>query len=237
MIIEETIRNYLDSVLDVPVFMEYPKEPPDRFILVEKTGGGSINHLASALFALQSYGQSLYEAAVLNSELKQVMANFPSLPQISRATLNSDYNFTDTSTKEYRYQAVYDINYYAINSEMTEDTVEIDQKDYIFYLNTKDFVILKNDNGDYYMYLDPEKEPIEYNETSINYINYMLITNIFVLILNYELIKSGRLRIKINGHSYSYTTDDGERFLIPGLELEDGEIVTNLEFYMLDEKE
>lgn len=112
MIIEETIRNYLDSVLDVPVFMEYPKEPPDRFVLVEKTGGGSINHLASALFALQSYGQSLYEAAVLNSELKQVMANFPSLPQISRAALNSDYNFTDTSTKEYRYQAVYDINYY-----------------------------------------------------------------------------------------------------------------------------
>ena len=26
--------------------------------------------------------------------------------------LNSDYNFTDTETKEYRYQAVFDINYY-----------------------------------------------------------------------------------------------------------------------------
>mgnify|MGYP003563868377 CR=1 FL=1 len=25
---------------------------------------------------------------------------------------NSDYNFTDTDTKQYRYQAVYDINYF-----------------------------------------------------------------------------------------------------------------------------
>ena len=31
---------------------------------------------------------------------------------ISRVELNSDYNFTDTSTKRYRYQAVYNFIYY-----------------------------------------------------------------------------------------------------------------------------
>ena len=30
---------------------------------------------------------------------------------IFKSSLNSDYNFTDTSTKKYRYQAVYDIYY------------------------------------------------------------------------------------------------------------------------------
>ena len=29
-----------------------------------------------------------------------------------RQTLNSDYNFTDVTTKKYRYQAVYDLKYY-----------------------------------------------------------------------------------------------------------------------------
>ena len=33
-------------------------------------------------------------------------------PQISRVQLNSDYNFTDTAQKRYRYQAVYDLTFY-----------------------------------------------------------------------------------------------------------------------------
>ena len=31
---------------------------------------------------------------------------------VSRAALNTDYNYTDTVTKRYRYQAVYDFIYY-----------------------------------------------------------------------------------------------------------------------------
>ena len=34
------------------------------------------------------------------------------MPAISSAKLDTDYNFTDTSTREYRYQAVYDLTYY-----------------------------------------------------------------------------------------------------------------------------
>ncbi|SDQ04437.1 hypothetical protein SAMN04487752_0319, partial [Carnobacterium viridans] len=50
--------------------------------------------------------------ALLNEELKEVVENLILLNEISGVRLNSDYNFTDTTTKEYRYQAVFDINHY-----------------------------------------------------------------------------------------------------------------------------
>ena len=33
-------------------------------------------------------------------------------PEIAACRLNSDYNFTDTAKKKYRYQAVFDLVYY-----------------------------------------------------------------------------------------------------------------------------
>lgn len=54
----------------------------------------------------------MYKAAELNEEVKKVVAEMIELDSIARVQLNSDYNFTDTETKRYRYQAVFDINYY-----------------------------------------------------------------------------------------------------------------------------
>ena len=54
----------------------------------------------------------MYEAAKLNEQLKEVVERLIQLNEISNVSLNSDYNFTDTETKEYRYQAVFDIFYY-----------------------------------------------------------------------------------------------------------------------------
>ena len=34
------------------------------------------------------------------------------LDEIASVKLNSDYNFTDEETKQYRYQAVFDIKHY-----------------------------------------------------------------------------------------------------------------------------
>lgn len=110
--IELTIKKYLDGHLDVPSFLERQANMPDKFVLYEKTGGGKRNHLQSATFAFQSYAPSLYQAAELNENLKNVVEGLVVLPEIISVELNSDYNFTDTTTKEYRYQAVYDIKYY-----------------------------------------------------------------------------------------------------------------------------
>lgn len=110
--IELVIKNYLDAHLSVPSFLERPAKPPKQYVLFEKTSSSKSNYLPAATFAFQSYAPSMYEAAVLNEEVKESVEGMIVLNEISRISLNSDYNFTDTTTKEYRYQAVFDINHY-----------------------------------------------------------------------------------------------------------------------------
>ena len=110
--IEKIILDFLKAELTVPVFLEQPDIAPDSYVLFEKTGSDRSNRLKSATFAFQSYAASLYQAATLNEELKVAVDNMVSLNEIGSVRLNSDYNFTDTTTKRYRYQAVYDIKHY-----------------------------------------------------------------------------------------------------------------------------
>ena len=112
MMIEKTILDYLDQALDVPVCMERPEEPPNQYVLIEKTGSGKRNHICDATLSIQSYAPSLYEAAELNETVKTAMESAVILSEICRVSLNSDYNFTDTAMKQYRYQAVFDITHY-----------------------------------------------------------------------------------------------------------------------------
>jgi len=108
--IELTVLNYLKSVLDVPVVMEKPTGNVDEFVLIEKTGSRVDNYCINrATFALQSWSTSLYNAASLNEDVKQAMDKIIESTDVSKSQLNSDYNFTDTTTKSYRYQAVYDL--------------------------------------------------------------------------------------------------------------------------------
>lgn len=110
--IEETLLNHLASKLSVPVRMEIPQKPPVSFVTLEKTGSGSKNKIKEATFAIQSHADTLLAAAQLNENVKAVMDGFAELDEVCRCKLNTDYNFTDTSTKTYRYQAVYDITHY-----------------------------------------------------------------------------------------------------------------------------
>lgn len=108
--IEQVILEYLSQTLCVPVSME-KLENEETFVLLEKTGSSKENQIHSATIAIQSYANSLHEAAVLNEDVKKAMDNIVSLDSISSAKLNTDYNFTDTTTKRYRYQAIYDLFY------------------------------------------------------------------------------------------------------------------------------
>ena len=116
--IELIVYNYLNSYFsesEIPVYMEKPKNPNpdgDTFILIEKTGSSLANHLYNATFAVQSYAPTLYEAAVLNERAKEAMLNIITVDEVTKCSLNSDYNFTDTATKQPRYQAVFDLTHY-----------------------------------------------------------------------------------------------------------------------------
>ena len=102
-----------DELGGIPVFAERPAETvPETWVLVEKTGSSRTNRIDSATIAVQSYAPTLLGAAMLNEEVKSAMDSLIEIGSVSRSALNSDYNYTDTATKSYRYQAVYDITYH-----------------------------------------------------------------------------------------------------------------------------
>lgn len=112
--IEKIIIEYLTEQLSgIPVVAERPtKDIPDTFIMIDKTGSNKSNHIKGSTVAIQSYGPSLLAAAELNERLKDVMESMVTRDDVSAVRLNTDYNFSDTSSKVYRYQAVFDIVYY-----------------------------------------------------------------------------------------------------------------------------
>lgn len=112
--IEKTVLDFLDEELEYPVWMEIPEGEtlPDKYVLLEKIGSSSGDHIRSAVFAVQSYADTLENAAQLNDTVKEVMDRLIELNEVTRSKLNSDYNFTDREKKKYRYQAVYVITHY-----------------------------------------------------------------------------------------------------------------------------
>lgn len=109
--IEEIICNFLHTKLGVQVLPEKPKRPFTNMVFIERTGGRG-QFIRETTVALQSYGASMYEAARLNDQVIEAMQDMIELDNIIKVTLNQNYNFTDTQTKEYRYQAVFDIKHY-----------------------------------------------------------------------------------------------------------------------------
>lgn len=109
--IEQIVLEYLNSRLDVMVRLE-KTENADSYVLIEKTGSSKDNYVHSATLVIQSYASSLYEAALLNEQVKTVMSELPLLDEVTRCELNTDYNYTDPTIKQYRYQAVFDITHY-----------------------------------------------------------------------------------------------------------------------------
>lgn len=115
--IETVIYEYLNNTnagLSAPCLMEIPQKRPDHFFLVEKTGGSMTNHLYHSTIAIQSYAKDAPStAATMNEEVKRAMLyGILDRNEIVSVQLNSDYNFTDTEEKTYRYQAVFDIIHY-----------------------------------------------------------------------------------------------------------------------------
>lgn len=108
--IELTIVDYLKTKVNIPVVMEEINEP--EYIIVQRLGTSETNHIKSSTFAIQSYSDTLYNAAVLNESVKDIMRSIIELDEISDCSLNTDYNYTDTTTKTYRYQAVFELVHY-----------------------------------------------------------------------------------------------------------------------------
>ena len=110
--IEITVKNFVEKKLLVPVYMEYPNNAPDRFVILDRSETSRENHIDTSMFVAQSYAESKLEAAKLNEQVKTVMDSLVEVDEISCSELNSDYPFLDTKRKRHRYQAVYNITHY-----------------------------------------------------------------------------------------------------------------------------
>lgn len=109
--IVKTLLDYLNEHLLVPVYIEAHHELTD-YVMIDQTGSSRENHITTTTLAIQSYGRTLYQAMLLNESVKQAMEDFAHLPEVTRVELQTDYNFTNTVTKQYRWQAVYLITHY-----------------------------------------------------------------------------------------------------------------------------
>lgn len=110
--IEKIVREFLKRQLGKEVYMEEQEHMLEEYVLIEKTGSSKENHIEKAVLAIQSHAESLQSAAELNERVKNAMEGIVELPSISKCELNTDYNYTDTKRKKYRYQAVFDIVHY-----------------------------------------------------------------------------------------------------------------------------
>lgn len=109
--IEKIVLDYISANSNKSCYTERNGQT-GQYYIVEKVGGGETNHIKRASIAVQSLADSMYEAAQLNEEVKAIMENIVELPEVSSCRLDSDYNFTDTTSKKYRYQAVFDLVHY-----------------------------------------------------------------------------------------------------------------------------
>ena len=112
-LIEATVIGYLMSALQTEdVYAERPTDPPEEFYLVERTSSGETNHIQTATIAVQSYAGSMLRAAEMNRLVRKAMPRIVQTEaDVSCCRLNSAYNYTDTETRQYRYQAVFDLYY------------------------------------------------------------------------------------------------------------------------------
>ena len=93
--------------------IETSSDPVAKALVMARIGNyidfGAMNHVDTYTIAVQSYADTLLDAAVLSTIARHYMEDMISDPDIASVRFNTDYNFTDTTTKRYRYQALFDI--------------------------------------------------------------------------------------------------------------------------------
>lgn len=112
MTIVQLLIEYLSEQLeDIYVGVEAPKQKTG-YVLIDQTGSNTRNHITTTTIAVQTYGESYLDAMTGNDVVKEAMKGFADLSEVAAVRLETDYNFTNTETKQYRWQAVYQITHY-----------------------------------------------------------------------------------------------------------------------------
>lgn len=110
--LEVTIKQFLETRVNVPVYLEVPADAAKEYYAIERVGGSEDEKIFHSSVTIESVGKSLYSAALMDENLYNIMCDLPTMPDVSSINLNSHYNATDTERKQYKYKALFDINHY-----------------------------------------------------------------------------------------------------------------------------
>ena len=115
--IEVTVYKYLKDWLsingqDTKVYTEYPSNPPASFFVVDLIGTSGSVFVYDTTVAIQAWSASKLGAATMMEQIKRAMVDIISQDRIIRCDLQSMYPFPDMDSKQYRYQAVFELKHY-----------------------------------------------------------------------------------------------------------------------------
>lgn len=113
--VEEAVRNWLVG-MGYDAYVRVPKNRPQRFVTVERTGGGVENMVDYPLVAVQTWAQSQAEAEEDASAIRMV-ALVGNLPEgVHSMRVNSGpYKFYDEESMMPRYQVLFNVACQLVN--------------------------------------------------------------------------------------------------------------------------
>lgn len=110
--IEKIILEHLKSNIDVPIYLEEPKNKPTEYVLIRMIDSTRTNHIDACTFYVESKSTTLYKASSLNEKVKESMLNdLLAVDSISSCKLGGGGQNIDTQTKTYRYETIFNIVY------------------------------------------------------------------------------------------------------------------------------
>lgn len=109
--IEKTVLNYLNSILDVPVYMEEPVAKTDSYVVLQVIDQGRIEYIDAVTFNIRSYGARMVDAAELNKQVKNAMFMITGLDNVSSSKCGGGGQALDVTTNRYAYECVFNLYY------------------------------------------------------------------------------------------------------------------------------
>lgn len=112
MMIEEIVREELEDVLNVRIYLDLPEDLPEEFVYLDKTSDEATDFINTAMFSARSYAATAIDAGYLSRRVKYAMQRLVRRDDIAGVRLNSESDYPDTQRKRARYQATFEITYY-----------------------------------------------------------------------------------------------------------------------------
>lgn len=99
------LTRYLSAKLGIPVSTQVPKNTPDEFVTIERTGGTAGVGYDNPNLAVQVWSTTDAKAYTLALAVRVVLLEcWQELTQITRVEIGSIYGFPDPDSRKARYQ-------------------------------------------------------------------------------------------------------------------------------------